>query len=129
VTVEPQEAGTASETGAASVGFAERIAVNLGTELNGGVKLSVGWKKLMCDCRAAGIEYWSVRILVAPVATCVNTENSAERRLLAWVTETVISSMSPAGVTGLAATLFSASHSVTALSVSSVGFTNSATYQ
>jgi hypothetical protein len=37
--------------------------------------------------------------------------------------------MSPAGVTGLDAMLFSASHWFTALSVSSVGLTNSATCQ
>lgn len=127
--IEPHEAGTASVTGAVSVGFGERMAVNLGTELKGDEKLIVGWTKSMCDCRIVGTEYWSVRILVAPLATCVNTENSAESRSFAWVTGILISSMSPAGVTGLDAMLFSASHWFTALSVSSVGLTNSATCQ
>lgn len=125
------EVGTASETGTASVVTAAaldgRTATNLGTDPMGRVNDNVGWKKSMCACSDAGMEYWSVRMLVDPVSTWVNTENSAERSSLACETGMLISSMSPAGVTGLAAMLFSASHSDTAARLSSVGFTNAAT--
>jgi hypothetical protein len=103
------------------------IAVNFGGAM-GRVKLVVAWKNSMCPCSPAGMEYWSVRMLVVPVSTWVKMENSVERSSLACATGMTIWSMSPAGVTGVEETPLSDSHPVTTESVSFVGFTNSATY-
>jgi hypothetical protein len=127
VIIEAHEAGTSSEPG--MVRFTGLEATNLGIESRGGVKMVVGWKNSTCSVSDAGIEYRSVRMLVFPVLTWVKTENSAERRSFAWETGILISSMSPAGVIGLAPILFSESQLDTAASVSSVGLTNLATWQ
>lgn len=131
VMVVAHDAGTAAATGRAA-GATEgcvRRAVNLGREAKGARKLVVGWKKSICSFRAAGTEYSSVRMLVAPVSMCVKTEKLVESSSFALDTGMVISSMSPAGVTGLNEMLFSLSHSVMAATVSSVGFTNEATWE
>jgi hypothetical protein len=73
------------------------------------------------------MEYSSVRMLVLPDSTCVKTEKSVERSSLAFPTGTTISRRSPAGVTDYDEIPLSVSHSLTILSVSSVGFTKSAT--
>ena len=119
------ELGILSAPGVAR--FAELWATNLGTELRGGTKMVVGWKNSTCWVSAAGREYWSVRMIVLPVSAWVKTENSAERRSFAWETGIWISSISPAGVMGLASILFSESQLDTAARVSSVGLTYSAT--
>lgn len=103
------------------------IAVNLGSDPIGRVNVVVGWKKSTWDCKAAGMLYSSVRMLVVPLSTCVKILNCVLSSSFAFETGMVICSMSPAGEIGFATMLFPESHSVTAAIVSCVGLTKSAT--
>lgn len=74
------------------------------------------------------MEYDSVRMLWAPVLSCVKTEKSASSISFALLTGTEIASQSPAGEIVVALRPFSMIQALTASTVSFVGAVNAPTY-
>lgn len=87
----------------------------------------VGWTRSTCPCREPGREYCKVRTVSAPVAACLKRLKVVLNNSLALATGTLTLSQSPAEEMDVAVRLFSASHELTAATVSDLGATKLST--